>query len=78
MCWVGCGFNDVGVVDLLMQGGLVVIEQLLVWGIDFDCIEDGVLNFGCEVGYQFYCILYVGGDVIGCEIVCVMSEVVCG
>lgn len=52
-------------VCILVEEGVVVVNELIYKGMKFDKNSDGMLYFGKEGVYCMNCILYVGGDVIG-------------
>lgn len=77
MLSVGVGMVDVDVVCMVICEVCDYILDLIMFGILFDCIEDGGYVLFCEVVYFYVWVVCVKGDQVGVEIMVVLIEEVC-
>lgn len=64
----GAGLSDEKMARILVEEGILRVEELLAWGAEFDR-EGGQLVFGLEGAHSRRRVLHAGGDSTGKEIV---------
>jgi L-aspartate oxidase len=65
---VGCGLNRPEAVERLVNDGPARIDELIEWGIEFDCV-DGRIALTREGGHSINRIVHAHGDRTGSELV---------
>ncbi|MDO8630939.1 MAG: FAD-dependent oxidoreductase, partial [Phycisphaerales bacterium] len=65
---VGCGLNRPEAVERLVNDGPARIDELIEWGIEFDCV-DGRIALTREGGHSINRIVHAHGDQTGRELV---------
>lgn len=68
---VGCGLNDLAVVEMVIQQGPERVRELIERGAEFDS-HGGELDLGLEAGHSASRVVHARGDATGLEIVRVL------
>lgn len=70
----GAGACDKHAVEVITESALVAVQNLVGWGVAFDCDEKGFLRLGLEGAHSRRRIIHANGDSTGAEIMKVLVK----